>query len=208
MRRFPALRALLRIAALLLASPVARPADEAAPALPEAPAPEPAAAAAPAADPPAYSEFLIRPDLRTSLLLGDGHFGLSGDAGLRLQRVVLRFSYLVEGAQHSGISKYVSGRAAYVVAEGMGVALTAGGGLGSLSHTYDRGGSANATAGVIEATVVFFPRLWAGPLLTLGFQVLLPFRTIPDLLDEKSQVPVALFNVGINPVALMLRWYP
>jgi hypothetical protein len=86
------------------------------------------------------------------------------------------------------------------VAEGRWIALTAGGGLGNLTHTYDRGGSANATAGVIEATVVFFPREWLGP-LTLGLQVLLPFRAIPDLPDEKSQVPVALFNVGLNPLA-------
>jgi hypothetical protein len=35
--------------------------------------------------------------------------------------------------------------------------------------------------------------------------VLLPFRAIPDLPDEKSEVPVALFNVGFNPLVLFVR---
>ena len=160
---------------------------------------ESAPGAAPAG-PAAPSDFLVRPHLQLSGLFGDGRLGLSADAGLRVEGVVARFSYLVVGASDGGYVTYASGRAGYVVMEGRWAALIVGAGVGGLTYSHDPAGTTNATAAVAEGVCAFFPREWLGP-LTVGLQVLSPLHQTPDLAG--AQIPTVLVSVGMNPLVVL-----
>ena len=129
------------VALLLVCSHAAR-ADETATATPNAPAvaPEP------------KDETVVRPYLQVGFVAGSaGDGGVAGDLGLRVDRVLVRFSYRLDIGRTSGYLTYASGRAGYILTENSWVAVLAGAGAGGLTYHYDDAYGDAGTATVAAA---------------------------------------------------------